>query len=523
MNPQLQMMLQHAIQSFQSGNYERADSILVKIIKADSKNLPALHVLGLIKASQKKYQEAADLLSKAARLNPNEASIRYNLAKALSDSGSDEEALPHHKKAVELIPNNPEAWLNYGKTVSNLNRFEEALNLFDKAILINPNYEEAWSNKGNTLHELKQYDQAIKAFLKAISINENFAAAYYNLGITQQEMHCLDEAIISFKKSISLNYNSASSNWNLALCYLLRGNLEEGFIEYESRWNRGEAGNSIEKRSFDKPLWLGMESLQGKTILLHGEQGLGDFIQFYRYVELVSNLGARVLLEAPDSLAQMLGGLGNISQLIIKGEPLPSFDYQCPLMSLPLAFKTNINNIPNANGYIKNAISHSKILEWEKRLSPKVKPRVGLVWSGNSLHKNDSKRSLLLSDILAYLPDHLEYISLQKEIREVDKSILNSNPRILNFANYLNDFVDTAALIENLDLVISVDTSVAHLSGALGKKTWVLLPYTPDWRWLLDRDDSPWYSSMKLYRQSKTCNWDGPLEKIKQDLRLISH
>ncbi len=523
MNPQLQIMLQQAIQSFQSGNYERADSILVKIIKVDSKNLPALHVLGLIKASQKKYQEAADLLSKAARLNPNEASIRYNLAKALSDGGFDEESLIHHKKAVELMPSNPEAWLNYGKTASNLGRYKDALIYFEQAILVNPNYAEAWSNKGNTLHELKQYDQAIKAFLEAISINENFADAYYNLGITQQEIHCLDEAIISFKKSISLNYTSASASWNLALCYLLKGNLEEGFVEYESRWIRGEAGNNIEKRSFDKPLWLGVESLQNKTILLYGEQGLGDFIQFYRYVELVSNLGARVLLEAPDSLAGLLGSLGNISQLIIKGESLPPFDYQCPLMSLPLAFKTNINSIPNANGYIKNDIFHNKIFEWETRLGPRVKPRIGLVWSGNSHHKNDSNRSLLLSDIITYLPDHLEYISLQKEVRDIDMLTLESNPKILSFSNFLDDFVDTAALIEVLDLVISVDTSVAHLSGALGKKTWLLLPYTPDWRWLLNRDDSPWYSSMKLYRQSRNYDWVGPLKKIKEDLLLISH
>lgn len=523
MNPQLQIMLQQAIQAFQGGNFDRASSILIKIIQSNSKCLPALHVLGIIKASQASYKEAADFLGKAARLNPDDASIQYNLAKALADSGSHKESITHHKKAVELAPNNHEAWLNYGKTISNLHLYEEALHIYDKAILISPNYAEAWTNRGNTLHELRQHDQAIKSFEKAISINANFADAFYNLGITQQEIHCLDEAILSFKKAISLNYNSASAHWNLALCYLIKGNLEDGFVEYESRWNRGEIGNSIEKRSFDKPLWLGVESLQDKTILLYGEQGLGDFIQFCRYVKLVSNQGARIILEAPDSLAGLLNGLEGISQLVIKGEELPPFDYQCPLLSLPLAFKTNINNIPSAEGYINLNIPPNKLIEWKTRLGPKVRPRIGLVWSGSSQHKNDSNRSLLLSNILAYLPQHLEYVNLQKEIRDVDKLTLESNPQILSFAGNLNNFVDTAALLDCLDLVISVDTSVAHLSGALGKKTWVLLPYSPDWRWLLDRVDSPWYSSMKLYRQSIAGDWNGPLEKIKEDLLSLIH
>jgi ADP-heptose:LPS heptosyltransferase len=240
-------------------------------------------------------------------------------------------------------------------------------------------------------------------------------------------------------------------------------------------------------------------------------------------VKLVSNLGARVLLEAPDSLARLVGGEEGISQLVIKGETLPPFDYQCSLMSLPLAFQTNISNIPNANGYIQIDVFHKKILEWNTRLGSKVNPRIGLVWSGNSQHKNDNNRSILLENLLPFLPTQFEYISLQKEVREVDKLTLKCNPQILSFASHLNDFEDTAALISCLDLVVSVDTSVAHLSGAIGKKTWVLLPYIPDWRWLLDREDSAWYSSMKLYRQSKNCNWNDPLEKIKEDLLLLAH
>ncbi len=197
---------------------------------------------------------------------------------------------------------------------------------------------------------------------------------------------------------------------------------------------------------------------------------------------------------------------------------MPSFDYQCPLLSLPLAFKTNLETIPNISGYINLNNHANKINEWKERLGTKLKPRIGLVWSGNPHHKNDHNRSLLLRDILPFLPNQLEYISLQKEVRDIDRLTLDSNSRILNFDSHLNDFLDTSALINNLDLVISVDTSVAHLSGALGKKTLLLLPYVPDWRWLLDRDDSPWYPSMKLYRQNFIGDWNGALDRVKSDL-----
>jgi hypothetical protein len=272
------------------------------------------------------------------------------------------------------------------------------------------------------------------------------------------------------------------------------------------------------KRLFDRPTWLGVESLQGKTILLYGEQGLGDFIQFARYAKLVADLGATVILEAPQVLAGLLENLEGVSQLVIKGKKLPYFDYQCPLLSLPLALKTNLSNIPNSVRYLNIDNHQNKILEWKTRLAPKLKPRVGLVWSGNPKHTNDHNRSLLLANFLPLLSSQIEYVSLQKEVREVDALILNSNPHILNFASHLNNFVDTAALIESLDLVITVDTSVAHLSAALGKETWVLLSNVPDWRWLLDREDSPWYPSIRLYRQAVIGDWASVLNKVKSDL-----
>ena len=483
MNSQYKEMLQQAIHSFNTGNFDRANSILNRVIRVDTKNFFALHLLGLIKASQANYREAVDFLGRAARINPKDAHIQYNLAKALSDYGLDKESIPHHKKAVELAPSNPEAWLNYGKSASNMYNCEGALDCYDKALSLKPDYHEAWTNKGVTLHDLKRFDEAIAHYDKALSLKPDYHIA----------------------------------SWNKSLSLLLRGDFENGFPLYESRWDLAAVGD-LGERFFGKPVWLGGESLRDKTILIYGEQGLGDFIQFCRYVKLVAELGATVILKVPQTLAGLMENLEGVSKLLVKGEELPFFDYECPLLSLPVAFKTNLHTIPNAVGYINLNNHPDKIMEWKARLGLKLKPRVGLVWSGNHHHKNDHNRSLLLREFLPFLSNQFEYISLQKEVREVDKLTLDLNPHILSYASDLNDFLDTAALIDNLDLVISVDTSVAHLSGALGRKTWLLLPYVPDWRWLLDMENSPWYPSMKLFRQPAISDWNSVLHQVKFDL-----
>ena len=255
-----------------------------------------------------------------------------------------------------------------------------------------------------------------------------------------------------------------------------------------------------------------------KTVLLYGEQGLGDIIQFSRYAKLVSNLGAKVILEIPKSLSLLMKNLEGVSQLVVQGQQIPSFDFHCPLLSLPLAFQTNLSNIPHENSYISLDDMADRAMKWEEKLGPRTLPRIGLVWSGNSKHKNDQNRSILLKNILPYLPKKYAYVSLQKEVRDVDLSALEFNPHIISFADHLNDFVDTAALINCLDMVLSVDTSIAHLSGALGKKTLVLLPCVPDWRWLLNRTNSPWYPTVKLYRQTVMGDWNAVFDKVKSDL-----
>ena len=517
MNPLLQLMLQQAIQAFQSGNLESADLSLRRVLQADSKNLPALHILGLIKASQSNYRAAADYLTRAARIHPNDASIQYNLAKALSDSGNDKDALAHHKKAVSLAPNNPEAWLNYGKSASNLAHYEDALACFSKALSLKLHYAEAALNKGATLKELERYEEAIAFAEQALSINPNLAEAWTNKGVTLHELKRFDEAISNYDKALSLKPDCADTSWNKSLTLLLQGDFENGLPLYESRWNSEKVSERAGKRLFDKPTWLGVEPLNGKAILLYGEQGLGDFIQFCRYVKLVAELGANVILEVPQSLASLIKNLDGISQLVIKGEDLPFFDYQCPLLSLPLAFRTNLTTIPCNKPYL--FADSNRAAEWEKKLGEKRKKRVGVVWSSMSSFKDDAKRSLNLEDFVKALPaENFEYICLQKELKEYDKEFFKAYEKIRFFGSELESFSDTAALVENVDLVISTCTSIPHLSGALGKETWILLSHVPDCRWLLDRKDSPWYSSVKLYRQPSIGDWNSVFDRIKLDL-----
>jgi hypothetical protein len=282
---------------------------------------------------------------------------------------------------------------------------------------------------------------------------------------------------------------------------------------YEWRWKAVEnaGGTSYSPQT----LWLGAEPIRGKTILLHAEQGLGDSIQFCRYAKLVGDLGANVLLQAPKALIGLFERLAGVGALVETGKPLPAFDLHCPLLSLPLACNTTIDTIPNPEAYL--ASNPDKRKAWSERLGEKTKPRVGLVWSGSTTNRN---RSLPLESLLAHLPGDYEYVSLQVEVREADKKTLQDSA-IRNHAGRIEDFSDTAALCDLMDLVISVDTSVAHLAGALGKATWVLLQYMPDWRWFLDREDSPWYRSVKLYRQPQYGHWEPVLQRIAEELPIF--
>ena len=436
---------------------------------------------------------------------------------AFLEAGDFFQAESNFISSLELIPDRASTLTNLSVAQLKLKKYSEAKAAAKKAILVEVDNSEAYLNLGLVEKELRAYDDAVKFFDKALSLKPDYHEAWSNKGVALHELKLFNEAIVHYDKALSLKPDYHEASWNKSLSLLIQGDFENGLPLYESRWATDKVSEVAGKRLFDRPTWLGVESLQGKTILLYGEQGLGDFIQFARYAKLVADLGATVILEAPQVLAGLLENLEGVSQLVIKGKKLPYFDYQCPLLSLPRAFNTNISSIPAHIPYLVS--SAHQAAEWKRKLGKKGNKRVGLVWSSMSDFKEDSKRSLLLADFVKALPaEGFEYICLQQELKECDEEFFRSYKNIRFFGDELRDFSDTAALIENLDLVISTCTSVPHLSAALGKETWVLLSNVPDWRWLLDREDSPWYPSIRLYRQAVIGDWASVLNKVKSDL-----
>jgi hypothetical protein len=366
-------------------------------------------------------------------------------------------------------------------------------------------------------YERGQLWQACAGLDAVIREDPRHVAAWILSGVIAGQRRELDAALRAFDRALAIDPQNASAHFNKANILLLRGEWERGWPHYEWRWRVPELAAERRSESDGPTLWLGAEGLAGKSILLRGEQGLGDTLQFCRYVKCVSGLGARVILEAQRPLVSLLADLEGVSQILTQGSRAPACDYYCPLMSLPLAFETTIENVPQSKPYLTS--DTSKVAEWRARLGEAATPRVGLVWRGTARRAQDDRRSLPLQTLLAHLPRECQYICMQKELDAEEARILRAHPLISTCAEQLHDFSDTAALCECLDLVISIDTSVAHLSGALGKPTWILLQFSPAWRWLLDRDDSPWYDSARLFRQPAAGDWDAVCERVARELR----
>jgi hypothetical protein len=326
-------------------------------------------------------------------------------------------------------------------------------------------------------------------------------------------------AIPLFDAAIARRYDFADAHCNRAFALLLMGDYPRGWPEYEWRWQLGGRSADRARPGPHATLWLGGTPLRGKSILLRAEQGLGDCLQFCRYALPLAARGARVILEVPAPLVTLLADLDGVAQIVKTGSTLPAFDYYCPLMSLPLALGTTLQCIPHPDAYLRS--DAMKVAEWRTRLGACSHPRIGLAWSGSATNQNDACRSLSLAVLMRHLPREFEYVSLQKSVRAADAETLGTMPALRHFGDELYDFSDTAALCQCMDGVVSVDTSVAHLSAALGIRTRILLARSPNWRWLLDRSDSPWYSAVRLYRQEVHAQWGGVLEQVARDLRAM--
>lgn len=408
------------------------------------------------------------------------------------------------------------AHFSRGEQFRTAGRWEEAIECYGRAAAAAPDFVEAHCNRGNALLQLQRWEAALACFDAALRIDPELAMLHANRAVVLKELGRFEESLESFDRAIARRPGYATAIFNRATLLLSMGDYVRGFADYEWRWEDTLGSVYKEKRAFSQPRWQGVEPIDGRTILLYGEQGLGDALQFCRYVPLVAQLGARVILEVHAPLLTLLADLPGVSQVLSRGSPLPGFDFQAPLMSMAHAFKSTPDSIPQAHRYLTS--DPGKQAEWERKLGP-ARPRIGLAWSGNPAHAGDARRSIALERLLEALPVGFRYVSLQKVVRDPDLAALRSRPDLAHFGDELHDFSDTAALCECMDVVVSVDTSVAHLAAALGKPTWILLSSVPDWRWLLGRDDSPWYRSVTLQRRRPGQSWDPVLQRLAGDLR----
>ncbi|HEX4053117.1 MAG TPA: tetratricopeptide repeat-containing glycosyltransferase family protein [Tepidisphaeraceae bacterium] len=476
----LQQRLEAGLAHHRAGRLREAEAIYRRILAEQPDFGDALHLLGGLAAQVGQHDAAIDLLTKAIATNPKVPVYHGNL----------------------------------GAIYQNITQFDKAIPELERAIQLDQQIAEPYYNLSSILTDQGELDRAIAVLRKGITFHPNWAELHNNLGIVLRTMGKYDQALASLKRSVALRPAYAEGHWSLGHLMLLVGDFANGWVEYE--W-RTKLPDIVRPRNFSPPPWKG-EKLNGRTILLHAEQGFGDTLQFIRYLPLVLERGGRVVVECPLELGTVLRGVDGIAEIYTQGQTLPPFDTHCSIMSLPLTFGTTLQTIPAKVPYLN--VPSDRVAAWRERLGEKDdRLRVGLVWAGGPQHKDDKRRSMRLEQ-LAPLSEvkSARFYSLQKGPPASQAAAPPPGMQLINWTDDLHDYVETAALMANLDLIISVDTSIAHLAGALGKPVWVLLPFAPDWRWMLNRADSPWYPTMRLYRQANPENWADVMAEVVRNL-----
>jgi tetratricopeptide (TPR) repeat protein len=460
--------------------------------------------------------ESIDTYKHLATLNPKNPEIYFNLGNIFFEKNDLNLALENFDRAIQLDANFFEAYNNKGNCERELGNFNEALKAYIHCLELNPNITQIYINIGNIYKDKKEYKKALEIFQQAISAGLNSAEIHFNKGNVEQELSKFEDSIRSYDSSIAVDKNFYPALWNKALVCLMLGNFAEGWKLYEYRWLDQQRKF---KRNLNGPLWLGSPSqLKGKSLLIYTEQGLGDAIQFSRYASLLKKTGALIIFECQGALIDLFKTLDKDFILIERGQDLPPFDYHCPIMSLPFAFKTELNTIPARVPYLK--VNQDKKVFWKKHFDANFN-HIGIVCSGSKTHKEDAFRSIPLAFFEEILDLPYQFHLIQKEIRDADLVSAKNLP-IKLYIDDIHNFSDTAAIIECMDLIISVDTSVAHLAGALNYEVLLLLPYIPDYRWMFEGNSTPWYPSFKLIRQDDDRCWHKVLDDVKKILTQSS-
>ena len=543
--------MREAVAAQQQGRLRDAEKIYARVLKAAPAHFDALNLLGTIKAQQghigeahrlfaaavkanptmpsalsnlgqalhalKRGSEALEALDKARALAPNDLGILYQHANVLLSLDRPSEALAEFHAVLAQMPQHPpqlaETHINCGLAQAALGAPEQALAEFDAALALVPGHPAAQYNRGVALLKLGRYEEAVTANDAALAVEAGHVNAWLNRGKALAQLNRYDEAIASYDEVLAIKKDNADAQFNQALALLTQGDYRRGFAAYEWRWRR--TGMPPQK-SRGKPLWLGEYPLHRKTVLVHAEQGLGDTIQFARYVPMLAASGAKVVLEVQPELQALMARLDGRPTVIARGEAAPPFDVHCPLGSLPLALKTEPATVPAHIPYV--TADGARLAKWSAELGALPQPRIALAWSGNPNHDNDRNRSIALQRLAPLFENsRASFISIQRDLRDADAQTLAAS-RITPIGHELEDFADTAAVLALCDLVITVDTAAAHLAGAMGRPVFVLVPFAPDWRWTLTGDATPWYPSARLFRQPKPDDWDSAIARVAAEL-----
>lgn len=503
-----------AINHHQSGRLAQAEQIYRQILQQQPNHVDVLNLMGVIFCQAGNLLEGINLYRQALSLQPAHVQARDNLGLALWKQGkqSVEEAIFMARQAAVIDANNPEVHFNLATMLREQGKLDDAVTSYLHALAVQPHHVRVLQSLAATLHAQGKLGAAIAYFRQAIAYQPDSAEAHNGLGLVLQDQGEFEAAFACFKRAIALKPDYADAHANHAGLTLTQGELAAGFVEYEWRFQT----NNFTPCPFSQPLWDG-SPLQGKTILLHGEQGLGDTLQFIRYAPLVADRGGRVRVVCQDPLMPLLAMMPSIHELVGWGKPVGDFHVYAPLLSLPRIFGTTLETIPATIPYLQ-----SPPAQFSLKAPAEARLKVGIVWAGNHQHQKDRQRSLSLAQFepLLQVPK-VAFYSLQKGLPQLELEQLGWQNRVQDLSSSLHTFADTAAVVEQLDLVISVDTSVVHLAGALGKPVWVLLAFLPDWRWMLQRQDSPWYPTARLFRQSQVNDWAGVLERVQAALATM--
>ena len=540
--------ISEAVTLHRQGQLREAERIYARVLKAAPDHFDALNLLGAVKVQQGQFGEAQRLFTAAIRVNPriavawcnlgqaqyaqkrpidalqsfdkaralapDDVDILYQHANALLALERPREALAELETVLARKPAHFEACLNSGLAQSKLENLERALADFDTALALVPQHPVAHFNRGVVLIKLGRYAEAVAANERAAAANPDYVAAWLNRGMALAQLRRFDEAIASYGEVLARRQDNADAHFNRALALLTIGDYRAGFADYEWRWRR--TGAPAQKNR-GRRLWLGDTPLSGKTILLHAEQGFGDTIQFARYAPLVAAQGAKVVLEVQPELKSLLSRLDGVTAVMARGEAPPPFDVHCPLGSLPLARKTELPIVPSHIPYLSADQAH--LQKWSARIEKLPRPRIALAWAGNPAHDNDRNRSIALATLAPLLAMPASFISVQRDVRGSDAARLGAATQLTHLGGEFADFNDTAAVLSLCDLLITADTAPAHLAGAMGRPVWVLVPFAPDWRWMLDGETTLWYPTARVFRQSGLADWGAVIARVTAALR----